>query len=274
MLDHCQLACPPDSEDLSREFYVGVLAMTEIAKPEALAVRDGCWFTGYGAELHLGVEADFRPARKAHPAIRVNDLDAVAERLRAAGHEVSIDDREIPGRRRFHCHDPHGNRIEFLAEAVQSWPLTDHHRVRRAVAADLTAIVALLTDDPLGRQRESSDPDRYRQALEAIDADPHQFLAVVVDAHDRVMGTGQLTLTPGLSRGGMLRASLEAVRISGELRGQGAGSAFVDWCAQWSRDQGAGLLQLSSDKSRTRAHDFYARLGFTASHVGMKLDLD
>lgn len=273
MLDHCQLACPPDSEALSRQFYGGVLGMTEIAKPAALAVRGGCWFAGYGTELHLGVEADFRPARKAHPAIRVNDLELVADRLRAAGQPVSIDDQEIPERRRFHCHDPHGNRLEFVADTPASWPLTQTHRVRRAVASDLAPLVALLADDPLGRDREDPDLAGYRRAFAAIDQDPAQLLTVVVDAQDSVVGTGQLTLTPGLSRGGTLRATLEAVRIAQSLRGQGVGSAFVRWAAGWAREQGAGLLQLTTDRSRTRAQDFYASLGFTSSHVGMKLPL-
>lgn len=273
MLDHCQLACPPDSEELSRSFYIGILAMTEVTKPPALAARGGCWFTGYGTELHLGVEDPFRPARKAHPAIRVTDLEELAGRLRAAGQEITIDDQEIPGRQRFHCHDPHGNRIEFVADLPQSWPCGDGHRVRRARVDDLGALVALLTDDPLGQHRESSDPTTYRAALATIDADPHQFLAAVVDLDERVVGTGQLTLTPGLSRGGALRATLEAVRIAERVRSRGVGSAFVRWATTWATEQGASLLQLTSDQSRTRARAFYQRLGFVDSHVGLKLTL-
>ncbi|MFY1623950.1 VOC family protein [Micromonospora sp. WMMD735] len=116
MIHHVLLACPPGAEDASRAFYVGILGLTEKPKPPALAARGGCWFTGYDAELHLGVEADFRPARKAHPALLRPDLDALADRLARAGHAVTWgDDDELPGMRRFHTADPHGNRLEFVA---------------------------------------------------------------------------------------------------------------------------------------------------------------
>ncbi len=96
-----------------REFYAGILGMTEIPKPPALAGRGGVWFQGPGIEIHIGVEAGFRPARKAHPGILVSDLGAMAQRLRAAGHEVRPDDL-LPGFRRFYVDDPAGNRLELL----------------------------------------------------------------------------------------------------------------------------------------------------------------
>ncbi len=114
-IHHVQLACPAGSEEALRGFYVGVLGMTEKPKPPKLAVRGGCWFTGHDIELHLGVEQDFRPARKAHPGLAWRDLDDLAERLSVAGYPVIwADPDEIPGIRRFHSEDPHGNRIEFL----------------------------------------------------------------------------------------------------------------------------------------------------------------
>jgi len=113
MIHHVQLACPPGSEDTLRSFYTGVLGFQELAKPPALAVRGGCWFGAHGIELHLGVEHDFRPARKAHPGLLVHDLDAWADRLRGAGAPVLFDDG-FPGMRRFYTEDPHGNRLEFL----------------------------------------------------------------------------------------------------------------------------------------------------------------
>ena len=115
MIHHVQLACPPDSELASRDFYVGVLGLIEKPKPAALAARGGCWFTGYDVELHLGVEVDFRPARKAHPGLLWPDLDRLAGRLTAAGYPVRWSDDELPGMRRFHTEDVHGNRLEFLA---------------------------------------------------------------------------------------------------------------------------------------------------------------
>ncbi|GAA4367080.1 VOC family protein [Actinomadura sp. NPDC048032] len=110
---HVQLAAPPGAEDRLRAFYGGVLGLEEVAKPPELAKRGGAWFRGPGVEIHLGVEPGFRPARKAHPGLLVDDLDALAARLRAAGHEVTPDDL-FPGHRRFHTDDPVGNRLEFL----------------------------------------------------------------------------------------------------------------------------------------------------------------
>jgi len=89
--------------------------MTEIPKPPELAKRGGCWFQSGGVQVHLGVEEDFRPAKKAHPAFRCGDYDALVSKLRAAGVGV-IDAEDIPGVRRCHVHDPFGNRIELIAE--------------------------------------------------------------------------------------------------------------------------------------------------------------
>ena len=132
MIHHVQLACPAGSEDVLRRFYRDLLGLVEKAKPAVLAARGGCWFAtpirsagapggpeaeseseGFGIELHLGVEADFRPARKAHPGLLWPDLDGLAERLAAAGYPVDWSD-ELPGYRRFYTDDPHGNRLEFL----------------------------------------------------------------------------------------------------------------------------------------------------------------
>jgi predicted enzyme related to lactoylglutathione lyase len=90
-----------------------VLGLRQVEKPAALAGRGGCWFEAGGVRLHLGVEAEFRPARRAHPALLVADLDDVARRLAAVGHEVRPDEA-IPGHRRFHVYDPFGNRLEFI----------------------------------------------------------------------------------------------------------------------------------------------------------------
>jgi catechol 2,3-dioxygenase-like lactoylglutathione lyase family enzyme len=111
--DHVQVAIPSGGEGAVRRFYGDVLGMTEVAKPPALAARGGCWFTAGAAVLHLGVETPFAPARKAHPAFRVADLDIVALHLAAAGHECVRADGEIAGVRRFHTFDPFGNRLEF-----------------------------------------------------------------------------------------------------------------------------------------------------------------
>jgi catechol 2,3-dioxygenase-like lactoylglutathione lyase family enzyme len=111
-LDHVQLACPPGAEDDARAFYGGLLGLREIEKPEPLRARGGVWFECGAQQLHLGVEEQFRPARKAHPALRVasvEELRALAERLG----EVRWDD-DLPGFQRFYVDDPFGNRIEVL----------------------------------------------------------------------------------------------------------------------------------------------------------------
>jgi catechol 2,3-dioxygenase-like lactoylglutathione lyase family enzyme len=112
-LHHVQLAMPPGGEDDAREFYRDLLGLDEVAKPDHLAGRGGCWFRAGDAELHLGVEDDFRPARKAHPALLVRDLDAVRRRLSEAGRGVSTD-AELEGHRRIYTADPFGNRIELI----------------------------------------------------------------------------------------------------------------------------------------------------------------
>lgn len=112
-IDHVQLAIPAHGEATAEEFWCGLLGLRRIEKPAALAVRGGAWFAGDGVEVHVGVEDPHLPARKAHPAFVVDDLDAVAARLESAGHPVRWSD-EVPGVRRFHVDDPFGNRIELI----------------------------------------------------------------------------------------------------------------------------------------------------------------
>ncbi|QOV37828.1 glyoxalase [Streptomyces ferrugineus] len=121
-VDHVQLTAPPGSEERLRTYYVGVLGMTEIPKPPALAGRGGCWFRAGTVELHLGIEEDFRPGTKAHPGLRVTGIERYAARLTAHGAPVEWDE-ELPGHRRFHSYDPVGNRLEFL-EPVTGEPGT------------------------------------------------------------------------------------------------------------------------------------------------------
>lgn len=112
-LDHVQLAMPPDGEDRARTFYAGVLGMTEVAKPAQLGVRGGCWFEWNNVHLHLGVEKEFIPARKAHPALLVADLAALRRTL--ADHAVSFTPGEpLDGYLRGDIADPFGNRIEVM----------------------------------------------------------------------------------------------------------------------------------------------------------------
>ncbi|MFE1444323.1 GNAT family N-acetyltransferase [Streptomyces sp. NPDC058739] len=145
--------------------------------------------------------------------------------------------------------------------------------IRHATTEDIPAIVAMLADDPLGARRESPDDlTPYLAAFERLAADPNQHQVVAV-REGRVVGTLQLTVIPGLSRRGATRSIIEAVRVHAEERGSGLGSQFIEWAVKESRRQGCHLVQLTSDASRTDAHRFYERLGFTGSHVGFKLEL-
>ncbi len=120
-LHHVQVACPPGGEDAARRFYGDALGLTEIEKPDDLRGRGGVWFGGFdalgavSAEVHVGVEDPFRPARKAHPAFVVDDLDDVAASVAAGGFDVDHREREsFGGYLRFHTHDGAGNRVEVL----------------------------------------------------------------------------------------------------------------------------------------------------------------
>ena len=115
-LHHVQLAAPAGSEDLLRAFYEGLLGVPEVAKPPVLAARGGVWFRSAGVEIHLGVEEDFRPARKAHPGLLVEDLDDLVTRLAEAGVPAQWDG-DFPGHRRCYVTDPVGNRVELLEPA-------------------------------------------------------------------------------------------------------------------------------------------------------------
>jgi GNAT superfamily N-acetyltransferase len=146
---------------------------------------------------------------------------------------------------------------------------------RRAREADVPAIIALLADDVLGASRETRGPEslpRYIEAFRAIDADANQFLLVVADGR-QIVGTLQLTFIAGLARGGLKRGLVEAVRVAGDRRGEKIGEAMFAWVLEKCRHEGCGIVQLTTDKSRTDAHRFYDKLGFEPSHVGYKMML-
>ncbi|HEX2771055.1 MAG TPA: GNAT family N-acetyltransferase [Micromonosporaceae bacterium] len=146
---------------------------------------------------------------------------------------------------------------------------------REARRTDVPAIVALLADDPLGGGREAVGEDvdaAYWRAFDAIDADERNAL-IVADHDGEVVGTIQLTFIPGLSRHGAERAQIEGVRVRADQRGSGLGRQMIEWAIDQARERGCRLVQLTTDKSRTDAHRFYASLGFVASHEGMKISL-
>jgi ribosomal protein S18 acetylase RimI-like enzyme len=147
--------------------------------------------------------------------------------------------------------------------------------LRTATAQDVPAIVGLIADDQLGATRDGytqDNADAYQAAFLAIDNDPAHLL-VVAESAGQVVGTMQLSFLPGLARRGALRAQIEAVRVAASTRGSGLGAAMMRWAIEEARRRGCALVQLTSDKSRGDAHRFYERLGFVASHEGLKLKL-
>ncbi len=120
-IHHVQLGAPPGSEAAARGFFVDLLRLTEVAKPAHLARRGGIWLAVGDQQLHIGIQPDFRPATKAHPAFEVADLDGLRRRLIAAGIPTR-EDEPFPGRRRFYADDPFGNRLEFLSLEDESAP--------------------------------------------------------------------------------------------------------------------------------------------------------
>jgi ribosomal protein S18 acetylase RimI-like enzyme len=147
--------------------------------------------------------------------------------------------------------------------------------MRRAITPDVPGIVALLADDDLGRGREDASAEalpRYRDAFATLDRDPNQ-MPVVLLIEGRVAGYLQITFIPGLSRQGAWRGLIESVRIDKSLRGRGLGDKLMRFAIEECRARGCKLVQLTTDKTRADAHRFYTRLGFVASHQGMKLGL-
>lgn len=143
--------------------------------------------------------------------------------------------------------------------------------VARANESDVPALAALLADDVLGGQRESTDLERYAVAFQEIDRDPNHLLVAVRDAEDNLVGTMQLTLIPGLARSGAKRLQIEGCA----LRPARAAPDWVQLCSSGltSMANGATLAQLTTDKTRTDAHRFYDRLGYQATHEGYKRPL-
>lgn len=145
---------------------------------------------------------------------------------------------------------------------------------RPATETDLPMIVAMLADDHLGAQRESLDDlGPYRRALAEISADS-RLMQVICEQGGKIVGTMQLSITPGLSRQGMSRMQIEGVRVSSSARGGGIGREMITWAIDYAREHNCGLVELTTDKSRADAHRFYDRLGFEQSHLGYKLRLE
>lgn len=149
-------------------------------------------------------------------------------------------------------------------------------KFRKANKEDVYEIVAMLSDDKLGELRESfQNPlsQTYYDAFDIINNDPHQELIVVENAENKIVGTLQLSFIQYLTYQGGIRAQIEAVRIQKDYRGKGYGTYFFEWAIKRAKEKGAHLIQLTSDKKRPEAIHFYEKLGFKATHEGMKLHL-
>jgi GNAT superfamily N-acetyltransferase len=149
-----------------------------------------------------------------------------------------------------------------------------NQHIRPARQHDLPNIVALLADDALGKQREDYRvplPTAYEQAFQRIDTDPNQELVVMVNELDEVLATLQLTFIPYLTYQGGIRAQVEGVRVRSTERGKGLGELMLKWAIDRAKKKGAHVLQLTTDKKRPEALKFYEKLGFQASHEGMKM---
>jgi GNAT superfamily N-acetyltransferase len=147
--------------------------------------------------------------------------------------------------------------------------------IRRATDEDLSSIIALLNDDEIARAREGFQAEvaqQTRAAFVEIAGDPNNELWVG-ELDGQLIATCQLTIIPGLSRSGMRRGLIEAVRVRADQRSKGLGSAFMKRVIERARERGCGLVQLTTDVRRTEAQRFYVKLGFEPSHVGMKLKL-
>ncbi|NMD09377.1 MAG: GNAT family N-acetyltransferase [Phyllobacteriaceae bacterium] len=142
--------------------------------------------------------------------------------------------------------------------------------IRRAALSDLPRILALLTDDDLGKLVDTRVNEEHRAAFHAIDGDADQFLAVG-EVEGVVVATLQLTFVPGLSRNGMRRALVEAVRVDRSVRGRGLGAQMMRWALEKSAKEGCGMVQLLMDKRRIDSGRFYESFGFTRSHDGFRM---
>ncbi|WP_284165049.1 GNAT family N-acetyltransferase [Frigidibacter sp. SD6-1] len=145
-------------------------------------------------------------------------------------------------------------------------------RFRPATEPDVPAIIALLSDDILGRARERAEDEAYLTAFRAMQADGNNHL-IVGEEDGRILATYQITYISGLSLKAARRAQVESVRVASDLRGKGIGAALMADAEARARHAGCTLMQLTTNKARTDAHRFYGRLGFTPSHIGYKRDL-
>jgi len=245
-LHHVQLAMPRGAEETARAFFGGVLGMAEIAKPPVLAARGGVWFRAGGLELHLGVEDDFRPARKGHPGIHVTDLDELVGRLRAAGQQVTRDG-DFPGFRRSYAHDPFGNRLEFLEPVVT---------LRPAVPAEAGALSRLALRSKAHWGYDEAFLDACRAELTVGPEQCDGVRTVVAHRGSDLLGFHRMAGEPPV-------AELADLFVDPAAIGQGLGATLLADAVERARALGVVRLVIDADPN---AEGFYLRMG--ARRVG------
>lgn len=148
------------------------------------------------------------------------------------------------------------------------------HNFRKATKKDVPYIVEMLANDELGKERENFQaplPEKYYEAFENINSDKNQELIVIEDIKNEIIGTLQLSYIQYLTYQGGIRAQIEAVRVREDKRAEGIGTELFEWAIKRAKEKGAHLLQLTTDKKRPESIKFYKKLGFVASHEGMKI---
>lgn len=263
-LEHVQLAMPAGHEGEATAFYEGVLGIPRVSKPAHLAARGGCWFESSALKVHLGVEGDFKPATKAHPAFIVSDVRLLARDVAAAGYDV-VDDEPLDGYDRVYVFDPFGNRIELmqpLATPAGTGGPSAHQRnspmaVRDLTNADRQAATTLWAAVGLTRPWNDAGLDFDRalagptsSVLGAVDEDV--LVATVMVGHDGHRGW------------------VYYLAVSPALRGRGLGRHMMGAAEAWLADAGAVKLNLMVRHTNQEALGFYERLGYVDAEVAVR----
>jgi tRNA (cmo5U34)-methyltransferase len=210
-IDHVQLAMPKGEEAAARRFYTGLLGMPEVEKPSDLAVRGGCWFEMGTLKIHLGVDPEFRPARKAHPALVVDDLASLVARLSDAG--VPIVEEPMDGHRRVYAEDPFGNRLEFI-EPLPAGVGTEN---------------AAVADREHGEEQFHFDPATYAEIVRREVPDYDRFQQAIVDATEGIEAHRILDLGSGT---GVTAAMVSAAHPAASLVGVDANPRMLEHAAR------------------------------------------
>jgi len=271
-IDHVQVAGPAGCEDVARSFYVDLLGMTEIAKPEALQSRGGAWFQSGKIQIHIGIEESFIPARKAHPAFAVCDLWKLKAKLRAAG-VICNGDISVPGVERFYASDPFGNRLEFLQKELSDSELLRKHGLsiaplHESMLPSAKRVIADGVKEFFLKPGETADAESILKSyeerglfddldsFETIYTPPDGVFLLLLDDQERVVGMG------GIRRFDEGIAELKRMWYLPEYRSRGLGKMLAVRLIDFAREAGYGSIRLDSGSNLHQALALYRKLGF------------